>query len=190
MKRAINLPKHWKFAFLAPICAIALVGLAALFDSDAPLDMCLLLMAVAGLVLLVFVLGSLSTGNFRLTVALAFALVSIGVIIFLVILEYGWLRSEFRWLARSHAYKSQVLGQTSPRSGELRHIEWRGWGFAGQDTTVYLVYNPTDSLSGVSQSGRPGKYPGLPCEVYRVSRLESQWYTVQFYTNTFWDRCT
>jgi hypothetical protein len=46
-----------------------------------------------------------------------------------------------KWFARSHDYKSEVLAQPSS-IGELRHIEWDGWGWAGQDTTVYLVFDP------------------------------------------------
>jgi hypothetical protein len=92
-----------------------------------------------------------------------------------------------RWLARSHNYKSEVLAQPTA-VGELKHIEWDGWGWAGQDTTVYLVYDPTDSLAAAAKGQRPGKFNGIPCEVFRVRRLESYWYTVQYYTNEFWGR--
>lgn len=61
---------------------------------------------------------------------------------------------------------------------------WVGW--AGQDTTVYLVLDPTESLSAVANKQNPGKLNGIPCEVFVVRPLESQWYTVQFYTNEFW----
>jgi len=70
----------------------------------------------------------------------------------------------------------------------LKHIEWDGWGWGGQDTTVYLVFDPTNSLSAAAKVGQPGKFSGIPCEVFLVHRLESQWYTVQFYTNEFWGR--
>jgi hypothetical protein len=93
-----------------------------------------------------------------------------------------------RWLFLSSSYKSKVLAQPVSASGELRHIEWDGWGWAGQDTTVYLVFEPTDALSVAAKSQQPSKFGGIPCEVYRVRRLESHWYTVQFYTNEFWGR--
>jgi hypothetical protein len=70
----------------------------------------------------------------------------------------------------------------------LRHIEWDGWGWAGMDTTVFLVFDPADSLSTAAKSHQPGKYNGLPCEVSRVRRLRSHWYNVQFYTDEYWDR--
>src|SRR6202035_4018692 len=90
-----------------------------------------------------------------------------------------------RWLARSRYYKSEVLAQPTA-VGELKHIEWDGWGGAGQDTTVYLVYDPTDSLVAAARDQKPGKFNGVPCEVFRVRRLESKWYTVQFYTDELW----
>ncbi len=92
-----------------------------------------------------------------------------------------------RWLTRSRSYKSEVLAQPTA-VGELKHIAWDGWGWAGQDTTVYLVYDPTDSLVAAAKGQKPGKFNGIRCEVFRVRRLESYWYTVQFYTNEFWGR--
>jgi hypothetical protein len=93
-----------------------------------------------------------------------------------------------RWIFRSRQYKAEVLARPNPTSEQLKHIEWDGWGWAGQDTQVYLVFDPTDSLSEAAKSRHPGKYKGLPCEVFRVRQLESQWYTVQFYTDEWWGR--
>jgi len=64
-----------------------------------------------------------------------------------------------------------------------------GWGWAGQDTVVYLVFDPADSLSLAASSHQSGKFAGISCEVPYVSRLESQWYTVTFYTGREWGRC-
>jgi Uncharacterised protein family (UPF0149) len=72
--------------------------------------------------------------------------------------------------------------------GELKHIEWDGWGWAGQDTTVYLVFDPSDSLLTAARKHAHGKFEGIPCEVAGVSQLDSHWYAVQFYTNEFWGR--
>jgi hypothetical protein len=98
------------------------------------------------------------------------------------------IRTAARWLASSRDYKEKVLSQSVP-SGELKHIEWDGWGWAGMDTTMYLVFDPTDSLSEAASSHQSGKFNGIPCQVQRVRRLESSWYTVLLYTNEFWDRC-
>jgi hypothetical protein len=96
--------------------------------------------------------------------------------------------STIRWRIWSNSYKAKALAQTASVSGNFKHIEWDGWGWAGQDTSVYLVFDPTDSLSAAAQSHKPGTFSGIPCEVFLVRRLENQWYTVQFYTNEFWGR--
>lgn len=121
-----------------------------------------------------------------------FSLVTTGLVLSIaatLLMSVGCQRSSdaVRWLARSHNYKSEILAQPTA-VGELKHIEWDGWGWAGQDTTVYLVYDPIDSLAAAAKGQKPGKFNGIPCEVFRVRRLENCWYTVQFYTNEFWGR--
>jgi hypothetical protein len=91
-----------------------------------------------------------------------------------------------RWLVWSRSYKAEVLAQPNSANEQLKHIEWDGWGWGGMDTTVYLVFDPTDSLSQAASSRQPGKYGGMPCEVFLVRRLERNWYTVWFYTSYDW----
>jgi hypothetical protein len=101
------------------------------------------------------------------------------------------VRSDARWLLHSKDYKTRVMAK-STANGELRHIEWDGWGFPGAgDTVVYLVFDPSDSLSTVTNSHPSGKYGAvyIHCEVDRIRRLESHFYAVQFYTDTDWDSC-
>ena len=101
------------------------------------------------------------------------------------------VRASIRWLLWSRHYKAEVLAQPAPGSGELRHIEWEATGFAGvANNTVYLVFDPTDSLSPAARSHSPGKHGGIPCEVVVVRRLESHWYSVLFYTDEMWGNCT
>lgn len=100
------------------------------------------------------------------------------------------IRSAARWLLWSRDYKTQVLAQPSPPNGELKHIEWDGWGMFGIDTSAFLVFDPADSLSVAASSNQSGKFNGIPCEVFRVRRLESHWYTVIYYTGPYyWDKC-
>jgi hypothetical protein len=99
------------------------------------------------------------------------------------------LRTALKWWAWSHGYQKEVMAQPSNAPlGELKHIEWDGWGWAGQDTTVYLVFDPTDSLLTAARNHAHGKFKGIPCEVAAVSQLDSHWYAVRFYTNEFWGR--
>jgi branched-subunit amino acid ABC-type transport system permease component len=100
------------------------------------------------------------------------------------------IRSTARWLVWSHDYKARVIAQPSPPNGELKHIEWDGWGILGMDTSAFLVFDPADSLSVASSSNQSGKFNGIPCRVFRVRRLEAHWYTVIYNTGpAYWDGC-
>jgi hypothetical protein len=104
--------------------------------------------------------------------------------------NYTAVRDAARWFLWSKGYKAQVLGQMASESGGLKHTEWDGWGFAGEDTIVYLVFDPNDSLAVVPKDHPPGKFSGIPCEVPRIRRLERNWYAVMFYTDTSWGHCS
>lgn len=126
--------------------------------------------------------------NYKTVFLLAATLSCIAVVTlwWVVFEQHSALGSTAKWLARSHQYKAEVLALPEPTQGELKHVEWDGWGWGGQDTTVYLAFDPTDSLSQAASSHQPGKYNGMTCEVFLVRRLQSHWYTVQFYTNQDW----
>ena len=132
--------------------------------------------------LLLFAFGVAKKGRQRLA-----ALLVVMVYVFAAMLlksNYSLVRDHVRWLFLSGGYKAQVLAQ--PPSEELKHAEWDGWGFAGADTTAFLVFDPTDSLAGVTEALPPIKARTLPCDVVRVRRLDRQWYAVLFYTDTYW----
>ncbi len=98
-----------------------------------------------------------------------------------------------RWLLSSRSSKEKVLATPEVPIGDFRHIEWDGWGFAGVgDTTVYLVYDPSEALSN-QLTGK--KQPaitllGVPCGIWKAERMEDHWYLVTFYTDLSWYHCT
>ena len=97
------------------------------------------------------------------------------------------LHETAKWLVWSREYKQEVLGQPS-LNGDLKHIEWDGSGFAGvANNTVYLVFDPSDSLS--KANGESLRFNGKSCSVWGVRRLERHWYAVLFYTDQTWDEC-
>lgn len=104
----------------------------------------------------------------------------------LLLRPYSLARDHVRWLFLSEGYKARVLEQPPPANNQFKHIEWDGWGFAGMDTTEFLIFDPTNSLAGSLGARPPIKARGLPCGVFRVRRLDSQWYAVLFYTETYW----
>ncbi len=100
------------------------------------------------------------------------------------------LRTTVWWAMLAQYYKREVAALPAPANGQLRHIEWDSWGFAGVgDTEVYLVFDPSNGLAAAAANKTSGRFPGLPCEVSRVRQLESGWYTVLFYSETTWEQC-
>jgi hypothetical protein len=103
------------------------------------------------------------------------------------------LRPSLRWLLWSNRLKAEVLAQPAPAHGEFKHLEWDGWGgMPVGDWTVYVVYDPTDSLSVAAKGDAnrmDNRLEGIPCTVDSVRRLESHWYSVGLGMNEWWDRC-
>lgn len=72
----------------------------------------------------------------------------------------------------------------------MKHAVWDLWGFPGAgDTTVYLVYDPDNSLASGGGRRGGGKFAGIPCPVASVRRLADHWYAAEFYTEESWGRC-
>jgi hypothetical protein len=100
------------------------------------------------------------------------------------------IRSQLRWIFQSRDYKTKLLAQSNPSTGELRHVEWDGWGWASSDTTVYLVYDPNNTLENDPRYHTGGgKFNGIPCPVWGIHRLEPHWYTVVSLTDSTWSEC-
>jgi hypothetical protein len=171
------------------ICVVAsliLIFLSLVFgDFDSGAVLCLGIALVSALLLFVF--GISKKGRQRL-IALLVVVVYVFVPI-LLLSNYSLVRDHARWFLLSGGYKAKVLAQ--PSNEQLKHIEWDGWGFAGvANTMTFLVFDPSDSLAGASGVLPPVKAPGLPCEVFRVRRLNRQWYAVLFYSDTYWGQGT
>jgi hypothetical protein len=100
------------------------------------------------------------------------------------------LRPELRWLFRSQHYKAELLAQPNMATG-LKHLEWDSWGFVPSgNNTVYLVYDPSDSLRSPHPGTSGPTVSGIPCEMAAIHRLERQWYWVLFYTDEDWGHCS
>lgn len=137
--------------------------------------------------ILLSILSFTSQGKQRIAVVSTFA----AFLIFtaMLITHFLAIRDAVRWFAYGRILKAEVLREPNPSDASLRHVEWDGWGFAGSDTTVYLVFDPKDTMATAANERESGKFGELPCKVYRIRKRESQWYTVQFYTQTDWDNC-
>jgi len=164
------------------VASLSLIVLSLVFGgSDLGAVLCVGIALVSALSL--FAISVAKKGRLRV---IAFVVVMIYLFVPILLLSnYSLVRDHIRWLLLSAGCKAKVLAQ--PPNEQLKHAEWDGWGFAGVgDTTVFLVFDPTDSLAGASEALPPLKARGLPCEVVRVRRLDRQWYAVLFYTDTYW----
>lgn len=125
----------------------------------------------------------------RQSLSMLLTLVALLGVSWILLRNEGTLRPSFRWVLSSHRFKAEVLAQPAPTNGELRHMKWEATGFAGvANNTIYLVFDPQDSLAVAAKSHSPGRFIGIPCEVLRVFRLESRWYSVAFYTDEEWSQ--
>jgi glucan phosphoethanolaminetransferase (alkaline phosphatase superfamily) len=172
--------------------AITLVVLPVIlvysFDIGEILYIVALLPAIT-LVLLVVAIVMAIRGRWRKSLSIALTLLVCLAISWIVARNGTAIHLEGLWLLHSRREKSQLLAQPAPANGELRHMEWDGWGMFAQDTNVYLVFDPSDSLPAAARRGQPGKFVGIPCKVPRVQRLEAHWYAAVFYTNSSWGEC-
>jgi hypothetical protein len=179
---------NWRLPLYAALGALIIFVPVAIWTSEAFFYV-LVVAPIISLLLGVFLLVTAIAKRPHRCLSILSMLAIYWVVSAALLVNYSAIRSAGRWFLWSHRYKINVLAQQASANGELKHIEWDGWGWAGQDTTVFLVFDPTDSLSAAAMSHQPGKFNGIPCEVPPVRRLESHWYTVRFYTDEYWGRC-
>ena len=93
------------------------------------------------------------------------------------------LRPWARWLIASGRYTNLVLKQEPDPQTGLRYIEWDGWGWAGTDTSVERVYDPTDTLAHEITYNPKGHFAEIAEKTQFVQRLGRGWYSLTLYTN-------
>ena len=177
----LTLLRNWRFAscIVASLLLTTLSSAFAAYASGAVFCVGITLMSALSFV----VLAVVKKGKQR-----TFKLTSLAVYLFaslLLLTHYSLVRDHVRWLFLSGDYKARVLVQPAHANGEFRHAEWDVWGFL-DETTTFLVFDPANSLAGALSTKPPVKARGLPCDVFRVRRRDSNWYAVLFYTDTYW----
>lgn len=185
----------WKLPSSAALVVIAVYVALALWAEDADFFASVLFVApvliVVSIALIIFAIVRVGRRH-RLTLLTTVAALWVTAFaMFLLVEKYDFaMRTTARWLIWSRKYKAEVLAQPPSASGYFKHIKWDGWGIVpAGETTAYLVFDPSDSLSAAARNSRPGRLHGIPCEVPEVSRLEKNWYTVVFYTDEDWTNC-
>jgi hypothetical protein len=177
---------NWRFPLYTALATIAFGLLDTLGESDSMLY--LLLVVLISLFLLLLLLFAAIGGKPSFCLAILSVLVVSWIVSFAFFINHYAIRNTVRWSFGSRRYKAELLAQSNRANGELKHVEWDGWGWGGADNTVYLVFDPSDSLAAPAKRHQPGKFDGIPCRVARVSRLENRWYAVLFYTDERWGK--
>ncbi len=178
---------NWRLPLYTAAATLAICLLDALAETDGIIYL-LLLVAISLLFVSSLVIFAIMK-RARLCLAIVSMLAVFWLTSFAMVKNRYAIRNNARWSFRSHRYKAEVLAQPEAANGELRHVEWDGWGFPGAgDTTVYLVFDPANSLATAAKSHQPGQFSGIPRKVPLVSRLESRWYAVLFYTDERWGK--
>jgi len=177
---------NWRFPlYAATVALIVFLALAIYGDGFAEFPYIFFAAPIVSLILLIAAIFKKQQRLSILGILGGYCLITT-----LLSLNYRNVREAGRWLFLSENYKAEVLAQAVAPSGNLKHIEWDRRGFAGiGDTVEYVVFDPDDSLAAAAKRQAPGKFSGLPCEVFRVGRLESNWYSVEFYADSAWNRC-
>jgi hypothetical protein len=171
---------NWRLPLYGALGACVVFLLIIVYFSD--IFVLLYLLGVSTIIVILLLVTIVIRMRPRQRLSILLTLVAYVTVTGALFINYGELRPSLRWLLWSHRYKAELLAAPDLADGDLKHIEWDGWGWGGNDTVVYVVFDPTDSLSAAAKSHSPGRFRGIPCEVPRVRRLESRWYSVVFYT--------
>jgi hypothetical protein len=161
-----------------------------MWDADAPLLYVLLIFPVVCFIGFLWLLAAAIRKKPWQSLSVLLALVGLVAVSWSLGRNEDTLRPFLRWLLRSRQYKAELMSQPEPARGELKHFVWdtSGFVFSGFNVT-YLVFDPSDLLADAARRKAPGRVDGIPCKVFRVSRLEKQWYAVRFYTEQDWNNC-
>lgn len=185
---------RWRVLHYAAVVSILISVWIAISQRDTFLFLGILVIAPMLLVLsllLIIQLVSADGGERRLhwrsSLATLLIVWAVPILLFLHEQRHPFeLRENVRWMVWSNRYKREVLAQPASDKMSFKHLDWDGSGFAGTDTTLFLVFDPQDTLSIAAQGQPPIKASGIPCDVLEIRRLESHWYAVLFYTGQHW----
>jgi hypothetical protein len=178
---------NWRLPLVALLGTLVIFLTLAIFQSESLVY--LFFVVLISVILIVSAVISAIARKSRRCLSILSMLAIVWVLSVPLFKNYLAIRSAERWLIWSNDFKAKVTAQPTSANGDFKHLYWDGWGWAGMNTEVYLVFDPTDSLSAAVNSHQPAKFDGLPCKIDRVSRLEPNWYAAQFYTGTDWDHC-
>jgi len=180
---SIKHPFNWRPSLHTGIGTFAAFFLLIMWSANADLLYILIIVPIASVIFLVRI--AITKPRNRLSILSM--LTVFGAISWILMQHWFEVRATGRWLLWSRSYKAQVLSRPAPHNGELKHIEWDGWGFSFAETNVYLVFDSNNLLSQEIKRHSSGKFSGIPGEIWKLHRLQGPWFYAVFYTDTRWE---
>ncbi len=150
---------NWRLPLYVVVGASMLLLLLFMHSADAGLLYILVVAPIVCLFCLVLLLMAAISKRPLQCLSMLVTLIAFLAVSAALFKAQGTLRPALRWLVWSRRYKAEVMRMPDSSKGELKHLEWdvSGWGTVGR-TIVYLVFDPTDSLSTAAQSHKAGHF--------------------------------
>src|ERR1700679_267974 len=159
---------NWKLSAWAALGAIILFVTLVTEMFDFGLVVYFLFAAIAILTSLIIAIVLAVARLYRRCLSVA-AMILVMLATSLILLRNDFLIHTWgRWITQGSQSRAAVLAQPTPSAGDLKHVEWDGWGWGGNDTTVYLVFDPSDSLASAAKNHSPGRISPALCGVSRI----------------------
>jgi hypothetical protein len=181
---------RWQLSVWAVVCTTILFVPLVIWNIDFGLILYFLFASIAILVELIITIVLANRTRHRRWLSFLAMIVATCATSSLLFTNAFFIHTRGHWITQGSQSSAAVLAQPTPSAGDLKHVEWDGWGWGGNDTTVYLVFDPIDSLASAAKNHASGRISSALCGISRMQRLEKNWYSVVFYTNDAWGDCS
>ncbi|MGA2901071.1 MAG: hypothetical protein ABSF40_12650 [Candidatus Acidiferrales bacterium] len=165
---------NWRLPLAALLSTPLIFLIVAIFQSES-LVYLFFMVPIISVVLIVFAVYSAIARKKLRSVSILSMLAIFWVLSVPLFKNYLAVRSAARWLIWSDDYKARVVAQPAPANGDLKHLDWDGWGWGGENTEVYLVFSirqirwrrQPEAINPASSTDYPAK--SIVCFVWRAT---------------------
>ena len=121
---------NWRLPIHTIAATSALLLLLFLWSPDADSLYIFIVAPIACLVWLGLIIASAVRRKFQRSLGMLLTLILFSLVSGTLLANEAALRPRLRWLLFARYFKAQVISQPIPANGELKHVEWDGWGGA------------------------------------------------------------
>src|ERR1700730_15048539 len=119
---------NWRLPMYAVAGGSVLLLLLFVWGADASLLYVLIVAPIACLVWFGLLIDSAVRRKFRRSLSMLLTLTLFLLVSVILLRNEAALRPRLRWFLFARNYEAQVIAQPIPANGELKHVEWDGWG--------------------------------------------------------------